>query len=216
MDDLLSESNDLISDAIERYSDLTITTGLNVAGTVLIDLAASLNFLGDVVFVDTGYHFPETKALYSDMSLRYGGINFVTLQAETPYEDGFLEDPTRCCEVNKVEPLFRYLEEKAPSALLNGRTRDSAKTRTNLTPFEEGSPLKINPLYKWNTQTLIEFANDREIPIHPLVKDGFLSMGCWPCTREVADGEDPRSGRFVGQGRIECGIWTRKVSGSNR
>ncbi|MDA8277874.1 MAG: phosphoadenylyl-sulfate reductase [Actinomycetota bacterium] len=213
--ELLVESSELIAQAVASHSDLAVTTGLNVAGTVLIDLASKEGFTGDVVFVDTRYHFPETISFYKDLKARYGEINFVTLSAKTPFEDGFLEDPTRCCEINKVEPLFAYFEEKAPSAILNGRTRDSAKTRTNLSPFEEGTPFKINPLYKWTTRGLIEFARENEIPIHPLVDEGYLSMGCWPCTRAVADGEDPRSGRFVGQGRVECGIWTRKTEGKN-
>ncbi|MDA8197487.1 MAG: phosphoadenylyl-sulfate reductase [Actinomycetota bacterium] len=216
MHDLLDESRSLILDAIANYSDLTITTGLNVGGTVLIDLAAKLNFTGEVVFVDTGYHFPETISFYSELSKRYGNIEFVSLSAQTPYEDGFLEDPAKCCEINKVEPLFNYLEEKAPSALLNGRTRDSARTRSNLSPFEEGTPLKINPLYKWTTRSLIDYSREESLSNHPLVSQGYLSMGCWPCTRAVAEGDDPRSGRFVGQGRVECGIWTRKTEGSIR
>ena len=214
MYELLEESTDLIATAIKKYHDLIITTGLNVAGTVLIDLAAKLGFSGEVVFVDTGYHFPETITFYKDLTKRYEAIQFISLSAQNPYEDGYLEDPTRCCEINKVEPLFNYLEERRPQALLNGRTRDSAKTRSNLSPFEEGTPLKINPLYKWTTRSLIDFAEENELPIHPLVSEGYLSMGCWPCTRAVADGEDPRSGRFVGQGRIECGIWSRQTEAS--
>jgi phosphoadenosine phosphosulfate reductase len=213
MYELLEETTKLIADAIDSHSDLAITTGLNVAGTVLIDLAAKEGFAGDVVFVDTGYHFPETIAFFEDLGDRYETINFVTLSSKTPFEDGFLEDPTRCCEINKVEPLFSYFEEVAPSAILNGRTRDSAKTRTNLSPFEEGTPFKINPLYKWTTRSLIEFAEENSLPIHPLVSEGYLSMGCWPCTRAVEDGQDPRAGRFVGQGRVECGIWTRTTEG---
>ena len=213
MYELLEESTKLIADAISDHSDLTITTGLNVAGTVLIELASKEGFVGDVVFVDTGYHFPETISFYKNLADRYEAIEFVTLASKTPFEDGFMEDPARCCEINKVEPLFAYLEEMSPSAILNGRTRDSAKTRTNLSPFEEGKPLKINPLYKWTTRSLIEFAEANSLPIHPLVPRGYLSMGCWPCTKAVEDGQDPRSGRFVGQGRIECGIWTRNTEG---
>lgn len=193
-----------------------MTTGLNISGTVLLDLAAKADFNGEVLFVDTGFHFPETLEYWDHLSKRYPGIKFIKLNTEA--ETGFLfeTDPIQCCEINKVTPLEDYLSKKTPSALLNARTRDSAAGRKSLSLIENGNPIKINPLITMTRRDLEQYVIDHNISTHPLYKDGFLSMGCWPCTKAVRPGEDPRSGRFVGQSRTECGIWGTIGAVSNK
>lgn len=193
--------------AISLYPDLAMTTGLNISGTVLLDLASQAGFNGEVLFVDTGFHFPETLQYWDYLSRQYPSITFKKLKAES--DTGFLfeSDPIKCCEINKVTPLEGYLNEKSPSALLNARTRDSAVGRKSLALVEDGNPRKINPLITMTRSDLEEYVATNNLKSHPLYSDGFLSMGCWPCTKAVRPGENPRSGRFVGQSRTECGIW---------
>lgn len=193
--------------AISTFNDLVMTTGLNLSGLVLLDIAVKAGYRGDVVFVNTGFHFPETLALWTDLEQKYPEPNFVTLKSEA--ETGFLfeTDPVQCCQINKVSPLDRYLAQTRPSALLNARTRESSQTRSSLVLVEDGDPVRINPLIEMTRKDLETYSAEHGIEKHPLYESGFLSMGCWPCTKAVRNGDDPRSGRFAGQGRTECGIW---------
>ncbi|CAG4913845.1 MULTISPECIES: phosphoadenylyl-sulfate reductase [Acidithrix] len=203
------ETKEILRSAIKDHIDLKITTGLNIAGTVLIDLAVSQGFDGDVVFVDTNYHFSETLSFFAYLKSRYQSANFITLKPKAPFEDGYLIDPVACCSQNKVEPLEDFLAATMPSAILNGRTRESASTRNTLGALEDGNPIRLNPLYRWERKDLESYAKSYDLRLHPLYSQGYLSMGCWPCTAAVKAGEDIRAGRFVGQGRTECGIWTK-------
>lgn len=206
---MFDEANpgEIIEWAISRYADMIMTTGLNLSGTVLLDIANKAGFDGKVVFVDTGFHFPETLKFWDDLQKRYQGVSFVKLRSETDTGLLFESNPVQCCELNKVAPLNLYLSENNPSALLNARTRDSAQGRKDLVAFEPGAPAHINPLFKWTRSELESYAESESLEIHPLYRSGFLSMGCWPCTKAVRPGDDARSGRFVGQGRTECGLW---------
>ncbi len=193
--------------AISTYHDLVMTTGLNLSGLVLLDIAVSAGYKGDVVFVNTGFHFPETLELWTNLQQKYPEPNFVTLEPDS--ETGYLfeTDPVQCCQINKVSPLDRYLERTRPTALLNARTRESSQTRRSLVLVEDGDPVRINPLIEMSRKDLEAYSVEHGIEKHPLYENGFLSMGCWPCTKAVRNGDDPRSGRFAGQGRTECGIW---------
>jgi phosphoadenosine phosphosulfate reductase len=184
-----------------------MTTGLNLSGLVLLDIAVSAGYKGDVVFVNTSFHFPETLELWANLQRKYPEPNFITLEPET--ETGYLfeTDPVRCCQINKVSPLDRYLARTRPTALLNARTRESSQTRSSLVLVEDGDPARINPLIEMTRKDLEVYSVEHSIDKHPLYENGFLSMGCWPCTKAVRNGEDPRSGRFAGQGRTECGMW---------
>ena len=197
---------------LQRFPGLAIATGLNVSGTVLIDLAVKAGFVGEVLFVDTGYHFPETVDLWHTLGARYGQAQFVTLHGQNEADALYERDPQLCCALNKVAPLYDHLASRGVPALINGRTRESATTRATLQEVEDGTPTRINPLIAWSREELEAYRKEFELPAHPLYEDGFLSMGCWPCTRAVKPGEDPRAGRFEGQARTECGIWTSQPS----
>jgi phosphoadenosine phosphosulfate reductase len=170
-----------------------------------------------VVFVDTGYHFPETLHTRDQLALRYPELRFVTLSTGLPEEtwgkEQYRTDPDGCCAVRKVQPLQNYLANKQPSALLNARSQDQAVTRSDISFIEPGKRLRINPLAYWTREQLETYATKHSLTINPLYRSGFLSIGCWPCTRAVRPGEDPRAGRWAGQGKTECGLWVGDKGG---
>lgn len=208
-----SKPSDIVRWTIEAYPDAVITTGLNLSGTVLIDMFSKQGYTGKVLFVDTGYHFPETIEFWNLMERTHLNISFVRLQPNMDRRFRFDTDPKGCCADNKVAPLVSFLDDHRCSAVVSGRTRESAITRANLTVFEPGNPVRINPLAATPRRDLEAYARENALMIHPLYLEGFISIGCWPCTRAVRQGEDTRSGRFEGQGRTECGIWPSLESG---
>lgn len=202
-----SEATKIIRWSLAKYDDAIITTGLNLSGTVLLDIASKEGFTGKLIFVDTGFHFPETLYFWQELKARYDRISFVKLSPRA--ETGFLfeTDPVKCCQINKIAPLEEYLLKTKPSALINARTRESAKGRFGLQVVENGIPIHINPLVSFSRLDLEKYAKTNQLIVHPLYVSGYQSMGCWPCTKAVRPGDDPRSGRFLGQGRTECGLW---------
>ncbi len=168
----------------------------------------------DVLFLDTGYHFPETYQTRNDVAenLRVNIVDVLPQQtvAEQDASEGkdlFARDPGRCCALRKVEPLHRALA--GYELWFTGVRRDEAPTRTNtpLVTFDEKNGLvKVNPLAAWSFDQLVEYSEDNLLPVNPLLAKGFLSIGCAPCTRAVAPGEDPRAGRWSGIDKTECGL----------
>ncbi|CAM3549365.1 Adenosine 5'-phosphosulfate reductase [Deinococcus saxicola] len=208
------KTHNLIQWAIQTHPDVLMPSAFNLNGVVLIDLAVRAGYRGQVVFVDTGYHFPETLQTRDRLAARYSELEFVTLNAGASPQDGrtppelYAANPDACCAARKVAPLQEYLRHRNPSALLNARSRDQATTRADI-PFVEtgGARIKINPLAGWSRADLEAYAAQHGLPVSPLYADGFLSVGCWPCTRAVRPGEDARAGRWAGQGKTECGLW---------
>lgn len=204
---------DVIRWALSAYPDLLMPSAFNLNGVVLLDLAVRAGYAGEVVFVDTGFHFPETLATRDRLVARYPELTFVTLNAGAHPDDGqtmpelHQSDPDACCAARKVQPLQAYLRQKQPSALLNARSREQASTRAHIPFVEEGVRVKVNPLAHWTREQLEAYATEHDLPVNPLYFDGFISVGCWPCTRAVRPGEDARAGRWAGKGKTECGLW---------
>ena len=168
-----------------------------------------------VLFLDTGKHFDETLG-YRDLLVERLGLNLVNLTpdpAEIAARDEtglrWSYDPDGCCEIRKVRPLARALA--GFDASFTGRKGFQSATRQGLPRFEidttdgEGR-LKINPLASWSPQDIAAYFADNDLPPHPLVADGYPSIGCAPCTSKVQPGEDPRAGRWRGWEKVECGI----------
>lgn len=208
-----SDPLDVIRWALGAHGRVLMPSAFNLNGVVLIDLAVRAGYRGEVVFVDTGYHFPETLATRDRLAARYPELTFVTLNDGASPEDGqtdpalYAADADACCAVRKVAPLQAYLRAQAPDALLNARSRDQATTRADIPFVEQGARVKVNPLAHWTRERLEAYAREHDLPVNPLYFDGFLSVGCWTCTRAVHPGEDARAGRWAGKGKTECGLW---------
>ena len=179
---------------------------------VLLDIVARVDRTLPVLFLDTGKHFEETlsyrDALIADLGLtdvRVLTPDEAALERVDP--DGRLHqsDTDACCNVRKVEPLARGV---APfRAWFTGRKRFQASSRAALPVFESvGSRIRINPLARWTTSDQADYMRTHRLRENPLVAYGYLSIGCFPCTQPVKEGDDARSGRWAGQAKTECGI----------
>ena len=168
----------------------------------------------DVLFLDTGYHFSDTLVtrdlVAEDLDVRIIDVTPALSVAEQDAAYGpdlFARDPAACCRMRKVEPLTAALA--GYEAWVTGVRRDEAPTRANtpVVSWDEAFGLvKINPLVNWSFEQLLGYAADRRLPVNLLVTNGYPSIGCEPCTKPVAPGEDPRSGRWAGFAKTECGL----------
>jgi phosphoadenosine phosphosulfate reductase len=211
-----AEPAEILRWAVDRYApDAALTCSFQHEGVVLAHMLQSIAPETPIVFINTGYHFPETLA-YRDLLVRSYRFNLVEVgPAQTKEEvarahgpELFRHDPDRCCEINKVEPLRRAL--RGVRAWINGRRRDQASTRQTLPILEElpNGMVKINPLLRWTSKDTYEYMSRHGIPLNPLFEKGYTSIGCAPCTRPVLAGEDERAGRWAGRDKTECGIHT--------
>ncbi|MET0133778.1 MAG: phosphoadenylyl-sulfate reductase [Kibdelosporangium sp.] len=187
----------------------------NMQDAVLIDLAVKAKPDFDVLFLETGYHFPETIGLKDAVNATYSGINIINALpdrtvAEQDAELGprlYERAPDQCCALRKVIPLRRTLAQY--DAWVTGVRRVDAPTRAN-TPIvqwdDRNGLVKINPIAPWSDERFRRYIDDHGILENMLVAEGYLSIGCAPCTAKVAPGADPRSGRWAGQGKTECGL----------
>jgi phosphoadenosine phosphosulfate reductase len=169
-----------------------------------------------VIFLDTGYHFAETigtrDAFAETTDIRLRTILPLRTVAEQDAEHGprlHDRDPNLCCALRKVEPLERGL---APyGAWVTGMRREDAPTRTDITVVgwdAKRDKVKLNPLAAWTQEQVDAYATEHGVLLNPLRQLGYASIGCAPCTRPVAPGEDPRAGRWSGKDKTECGLHT--------
>jgi phosphoadenosine phosphosulfate reductase len=172
---------------------------------VLIDLATRVDPAIEVVFLDTEAHFPETLAFVEEVRARYG-LN-LTVTKPGPEAAAYPCGSPQCCQFRKVEPLKRAVAGKA--AWMTSLKRTDAPTRadTPIVSWDAGFGLvKINPLATWTDDDIRTYLADHDLPEHPLRARGYLSIGCAPTTRPVAEGEDGRAGRWSGLDKTECGL----------
>jgi len=197
------------------HPDVILTCSFQHDGVALAHMLTSIAPQVPIVFVNTGFHFPETLA-YRDMLVARFGFNLVELHPVMPRAefaekhglDLYARNPDLCCQINKVEPLRRYLP--GVRAWINGRRRDQAATRTAIQIVEEyqGGLFKVNPIAAWTSRDTFYYLQRHDIPTHPLFEQGYGSIGCAPCTRPVLPGEHERDGRWAGQNKTECGLHT--------
>jgi phosphoadenosine phosphosulfate reductase len=195
--------------------DLAVVSSFGAESAVLLHLVASIDRQVPVLFLDTGKHFPEALA-YRDLLAERLGLNLVVLTPDpadlAAKDDTGLRwsyDPDGCCAIRKVKPLEKAL--LGYDASFTGRKAFQAATRANLPRFEVDTSdaqgrLKINPLIDWDAGQIEGYFIQHDLPRHPLIAQGYPSIGCSPCTSQVAPGEDPRSGRWKGWDKTECGI----------
>jgi phosphoadenosine phosphosulfate reductase len=186
----------------------------NMQDAVLVDLAAKVRPGVDVLFLDTGYHFVETigtrdavEAVYDINVVNVTAENTVGKQDELYGKDLFAREPNECCRMRKVEPLGKAL--RGYTAWVTGIRRVEAPTRANapLISWDKAFGLvKINPIAAWSDDDMQSYIDANDVMVNPLVFEGYPSIGCAPCTAKPAVGADPRSGRWSGQSKTECGL----------
>lgn len=195
--------------AVVRWARDRFGPGLVLASSfqdcVLIDVAVRQFPEVEVVFLDTGFHFPETLDYVESVRERYDLNLNVVGPGLGPDEWACGTD--RCCELRKVAPLADVLDQR--DAWMTGLRRVEAATRTEAPIVgwdDRRGMVKVNPLATWTDQDVAGYVTDHHLPVHPLTSQGFLSIGCAPTTRAVLPGEDPRAGRWAGTDKVECGI----------
>ncbi len=196
--------------------DIAVVSSFGAESAVLLHLIAQVDPAVPVLFLETGKHFPETLEYRDLLVERLGLTNLINLlpdaEALAKKDENGLRwsyDPDGCCEIRKVKPLEKAL--LGYDASFSGRKAFQASTRATLPRFEVDTTdaqgrLKVNPLIDWSPERIAAYIAEHELPPHPLVAQGYPSIGCMPCTSKVADGEDPRSGRWRGWDKTECGI----------
>jgi len=198
------------------HPDVILTCSFQQDGVVLAHMLHAVAPDARVVFINTGFHFPETLAYREEVVRHIGLRHFVELYPVMPRDefaqrhglDLYARDPDLCCQINKVEPLRRYLP--GVRAWINGRRRDQGATRQDIRAVEayQDGLHKVNPLASWTARDTFYYLERHGLPMHPLFEQGYASIGCAPCTRPVLPGEEERSGRWAGQNKTECGIHT--------
>lgn len=208
-----ASANDLLRWTDEHFGGNYVVAS-NMQDAVLIDLAAKVRPGVDILFLDTGYHFVETIGTRDAVEAVYD-VNIVNVTAEKSVAEQdelfgknlFAREPNECCRMRKVEPLSKAL--RGYSAWVTGIRRVEAPTRANapLISWDKAFGLvKINPLAAWTDDDMQEYIDANGVLVNPLVYEGYPSIGCAPCTAKPAEGADPRSGRWAGTGKIECGL----------
>jgi phosphoadenosine phosphosulfate reductase len=194
----------VIAWALERF-DGAVSLACSFQDCAIVDVAVRADPAVEVLFLDTGFHFPETLQFVEDVRRRYDlNLKVVT---PGPEADAWPCGTDRCCQLRKVAPLDRALVGKR--AWLTGLKRSDASTRSNapIVSWDEGRGLvKVNPLATWTDDDIAFYIADHDLPVHPLIAQGYLSIGCAPTTRPVAPGEDARSGRWGDSDKTECGL----------
>jgi phosphoadenosine phosphosulfate reductase len=213
-----SSTQELLEGVIkdDLAGDCAVVSSFGAESAVLLDLIAGVDSNIPVLFLETGKHFSETLEYRDALAGRLGLRNIVNLRPDeedlaVKDESGlrWSYDPDGCCEMRKVKPLAKALTRY--DASFTGRKAFQSSTRANLPRFEIDTSdaqgrLKINPLIDWSAEDIAAHFEAHDLPRHPLVARGFPSIGCEPCTHKVAPGEDPRSGRWKGWDKTECGI----------
>jgi phosphoadenosine phosphosulfate reductase len=220
--DWASEADTRAHDATEflrtrlgRARNICVTSSFQAEDMVVLHMVRQIEPRVPVIFLETGYHFPETIE-YRDRMAADWDLNLLNVEAELTVAQqesqfGILNQtaPDRCCGIRKVEPLFRALGQY--ETWVTGLRRQQSKSRANLQPEEPfalptGHTLaKLSPLAEWTTRDVWHYAGAHGIPLLPLYEQGYTSIGCAPCTSLPFDPADPRSGRWSGH-KLECGI----------
>ena len=209
------------------FPRIAIASAFQTEGTITIHMATSIMPDVPILFLETGYQFAETLA-FKEQLTDHLGLNVVDLygeytvarQSEELGERLYERDPERCCDLNKVQPMFQALRDL--DAWVTAFRRDSSPTRANA-PFVEQYELepgrwivKVNPMANWTHDQVWDYLREHDLPHNPLYDLGYTSIGCAPCTRLRFEGEPERAGRWAGRAKWECGIHEREAAQERR
>ena len=205
---------DVLARVLADYPGRVATvSSFGAESVVLLHLLAQVDRTAPVLFLDTEMLFPATLAYQREVAETLGltGVQVIRPDraaafARDPDGDLHRRDPDLCCALRKTEPLDAAL--RGYTAWITGRKRNQTRDRAALDVFEADAAgrLKVNPLAAWSTADVNAHIDRHDLPRHPLVREGFPSIGCAPCTTKVAPGEDARAGRWRGIDKDECGI----------
>jgi phosphoadenosine phosphosulfate reductase len=203
---------EILAEAAARFpARIRLASSFGPEDNLLTDVIARARLPIEIFTLDTGYLFPETYALWQRLEQRYG-LRFHARRASLPAADPAAPppwevDPDACCEARKVVPLRAELS--ALDAWVTGIRRDQTPERARARVFEWDARfglVKVSPLVAWTSDAVWAYLRAHEVPTSPLHDQGYLSIGCAPCTSPVRPGEDPRAGRWRGREKTECGL----------
>lgn len=200
--------------AVDTFPNITFACSFGAEDVVLVDMLQKISPKSDIFYLDTDFHFKETYETRDRMAAKYG-LEFVQVKPKlTPEEQAaehgdelWKSDPNACCGIRKVEPLTRILGNY--EAWITGIRRDQAPTRANAKKVEYDTKfglVKFNPLAAWTSDDVWNYIRANDIIYNPLHDRNYPSIGCEYCTKPVMPGEDPRSGRWAGNEKTECGL----------
>ena len=215
---------DILRWGLDNFApDIALATGFGPEGVVLMHLLSQIAPETTVFYLDTDLLFPETYALRDQLAARLGlrltrvhsGLS-LEAQAEAHGPALWAQNPDHCCYLRKVEPLRRYLATKRAWITAIRRDQTVQRAGAGLVEWDRVNGLvKLNPLAQWTHPQVWAHIVEHRLPYNPLHDQGYPSIGCWPCTRAVAHGADPRSGRWAGLDKTECGIHFQPASVSS-
>lgn len=190
--------------AVETFGDDIVLTA-SFQDAVLIDLATKVKPDIEVLFIDTLDHFPETYETVERVRRRYG-LNLTWYKVPAPDVAFHEVDPVRCCSDAKVAALDDVLSTK--KAWMSGLRRAEASTRSDapIVSRDRRGVVKVNPIATWTDLDVSGYVATNDVPYNPLLDQGYPSIGCMPTTKPVEAGADPRSGRWAGSDKTECGL----------
>jgi phosphoadenosine phosphosulfate reductase len=210
-----ASAQEVLTWAWDRFpSSIFATSSFQSQSVPLLHLISQVVPQLPVIYLDTGFHFPETLA-FRDQLIREWGLNVLIVNSDQVTEGAmfnhghlYRKNPDLCCFMNKVEPLQQVIANN--SAWISGIRRDQTSERRNIPIIDvrDVGIYKISPIAKWTRDDVWRYINDNELPIHPLYSKGYVSIGCAPCTRPIAYNEDDRAGRWADQEKTECGLHT--------
>jgi len=199
---------------------LFTTSSFQSHSLVLLHILSRIDNEIPVVFINTGYHFPETVEFRDQVADQFGLKNLVDLKPDTPkfmQKDAqgrllFTSDPDHCCYLNKTQPVDSLLLRH--DVWINGVRADQSATRSAM-KVEQPAPhgtIRFHPMLDWNAKMIYQYQKEYKLPKHPLESNGYLSIGCEPCTRKVDPEMIEREARWYGMNKTECGLHTDLVA----
>lgn len=206
------DPREILRRALEEFRGrIALVSSFGAESASLLHMAAAIDPDVPVIFIDTDKHFAQTLDYKDELAKRLGLRNLQVVKPdpteeriEDPKGDLWKSNPDACCTLRKVRPNERALA--GFDAWISGRKRHHGSVRAHLPVVEhDGIHFKVNPLVSWKPQEINAYFKANDLPAHPLVAEGYPSIGCWPCT-SPADGENARAGRWAGSGKTECGI----------
>ncbi len=204
--------------AVQEFRpNIAVSSSFQTESIALLHRVSQIDPRIKILFLETGFHFQETLDFKKLVIEKLGLTNVVELKADPKRREELMKqyqnepykhNPDLCCQINKVEPLDRAIE--GLDAWISGIRRSQSETRKDIRIIEEyqNGLYKINPLANVTSGDIWWYIRQHNLPKHELFDKGYLSIGCWPCTKPVQPGDDERSGRWAGKEKTECGIHT--------